>query len=92
MSSLPAGIGKPVVYPNPSTPDSRVHIFSKVEAPVVIKVYDELARQWSSGEIVLNSGENSIPLNSLVGTDLPKGLYFLVLEQGRQREVVKFVR
>lgn len=92
VNSLPAGIGKPFIYPNPCTQDSRINIFSKEEAPVNIKVYDELGRQWSSGEIILTSGNNSIALNPLIGADLPKGLYFLVLEQGRQREVVKFVR
>lgn len=55
-------------------------------------VYDELGRQWSAGEVTLTSGQNSIPLNQLIMAELPKGIYFLVVEQGLQREVVKFVR
>lgn len=92
IDGLPASMSKPVVYPNPTTPASVVNAYVQRETPVSIRVYDEMGGLRSSCERILGSGHNSFSLNQLIAPDLPKGIYLLVLESARQRQVVKFIR
>jgi hypothetical protein len=74
------------VYPNPSSTDFNVQVFSKSNEPVTVRILDNSGVVKSVSTI--SSKTNSI----LVGNNLPRGVYVAEVIQGNNRQVVKLIK
>ncbi|MCG8329655.1 MAG: T9SS type A sorting domain-containing protein [Chitinophagales bacterium] len=77
------------VYPNPTSDYLNIQLknFNKVEA--VLSIYNTMGQEVYSEPIHLTSKLQSMEVSV---TDLPAGVYFLKVEQGRHVTVRKFVK
>ena len=85
------GISLLRIYPNPIMDNVHICLFTVISGPVGIKLTDVNGRDQYSTTIKLESGYNDI---SIPATNLPKGLYLLMLQpQGSYQPVTaKFVK
>lgn len=94
--NLPAGVddtqGKAfkdlVISPNPTDGDIRIKYKATADGPLNVKVYDANGRNVYN-TVTTVSGENADATISLGG--LSRGIYFIQLSQGDQRDVRKIV-
>ena len=76
-------------FPNPFNPSTTISWQNDFEGRVTLAVYDILGRKVQTlVEEFQRKGPRSIGFN---GTDLPSGVYFCVLQTGKNRSAMKMV-
>jgi hypothetical protein len=89
------GAGKPILYPNPVYGPGPVQVVLDLVTPSEVKVavYTTAFRKVNQLEFAnVQPGENVfIPLEDQWGKALANGLYYLVIDDGRERIVLKLV-
>lgn len=77
------------VSPNPSTGASILTVYSEKEQSATLRLFS-ISGVIFFVEKQIHPGENRIPLTDLA--QIPAGFYFLEIEAGRQRKVVRWVK
>jgi hypothetical protein len=94
-ATQPPGVGQPVLYPNPVYDSGPVQVVLALKEPseVRVAVYTTAFRKVNQMEFSnIQPGENVfIPLEDQWGTPLANGLYYLVMDDGRERYVLKLI-
>ncbi|RYZ42995.1 MAG: T9SS type A sorting domain-containing protein, partial [Sphingobacteriales bacterium] len=74
------------VWPNPSSSMFNVNLLSNTDEPIVMKIHN----QWGQVIKVINGARNNSTM--LIGEGLSKGQYFLIVEQGSQKKIIKIIK
>ena len=75
------------LYPNPLEATSVLRLDAPVAAPVLCSLRDALGREMQHYELPAQAGVQQLALPALA--DLPTGLYYLVVRQGTQQQVLR---
>jgi hypothetical protein len=78
---------KLVAYPNPASSNFQLNLINSTEEKVAIKIYDMMGRLLELHYV--NSIEVS---NQKLGTNLPSGIYNVVVNQGEISKSVKVIK
>ena len=75
------------LYPNPLEATSVLRLDAPVAAPVLCSLRDALGREMQHYELPAQAGVQQLALPALA--NLPTGLYYLVVRQGTQQQVLR---
>jgi hypothetical protein len=74
------------VWPNPSSSLFSLNLLSGSDDPIVLKIHN----QWGQVVKVINGARNNSTM--LIGEGLSKGQYFLIIEQGTEKKIIKLIK
>ncbi|HTE24830.1 PKD domain-containing protein [Flavitalea sp.] len=74
------------VWPNPSSSMFNLNLLSGSEDPITLKIHN----QWGQVVKLINGAKNNSTM--LIGEGLSKGQYFLIVEQGTQKKIIKIIK
>ena len=77
-------------FPSPSQLPANLLIQAEQAGPATLRLTDALGHLVATRRLILNTGSNSVPLNE--GPRLAPGLYLAHLQQGGQRQALRFVQ
>jgi hypothetical protein len=87
--TIKGGVVDIVVFPNPVDKTSVLRIEAGENAEVKLKIYNENGAELSSYKVIINAGENKIPLET---ERLPNGIYMLRVEISREVKTTRFIK
>jgi hypothetical protein len=85
---LTTGIPKLALQPNPASEEITVLLESDSEKPVQVRIADVSGRQFAQRQFMAVQGQNEW---TLPVSELSNGMYWLIVEDGKERKVEKFV-
>ena len=74
------------VWPNPSSSMFNLNLLSGSDDPITLKIHN----QWGQVVKLINGARNNSTM--LIGEGLSKGQYFLIVEQGTQKKIIKIIK
>jgi len=74
------------VWPNPSSSMFNINLLSNSDEAITLKIHN----QWGQVVKVINGARNNSTM--LIGEGLGKGQYFLIVEQGSQKKIIKLIK
>jgi len=74
------------VWPNPSSSTFNVNLLSNSDAPITLKIHNQLGTVVK----VINGVRNNSTI--VLGDNLMKGQYFLIAEQDVQKKIIKLIK
>jgi hypothetical protein len=74
------------VWPNPSSAQFNLNLLSNSDEPIAVKIHN----QWGQVVKIINGARNNSTI--LIGEGLSKGQYFLIVEQGAQKKIIKLIK
>ncbi|HMF71141.1 MAG TPA: T9SS type A sorting domain-containing protein, partial [Flavitalea sp.] len=74
------------VWPNPSSSAFNVNLLSNSDAPITLKIHNQLGTVVK----VINGVRNNSTI--VLGDNLMKGQYFLIAEQDVQKKIIKLIK
>lgn len=75
------------IYPNPFSDEAKVDGYFPEGGEVTVHIYNAVGEQVMSRRVSVGAGKHTFTINEM--SELPKGIYFGVIQQGGQSRVVK---
>jgi len=79
-----------LVYPNPATTNATLAIFSQIDAPMQISIFNSLGQQIHIMQATLSQGPNYVAID--FNSDWIRGAYSILIESNDKFKVLKFIK